>query len=257
MTTPRPDGGAHEGDQSWTPAVPQQPGPPPVDDAAGPPSGAPGPAAPVPAAGDVLVPGVPSPALPADGDPAATPPTGWYPQEAYYAEGWQAPAEQVVRRRPARSLVRVVVAVLVLASVGTVTAVLLRRAAVLPVGDVTSPVTANARQVRPGHCVAELPEDGAVARVRLVPCDEPHEAEALALHDLGDGAWPGALDVRRRATDACEMDAAQAEAGARAVVWTPSEQGWADGDRTALCLAWHPDGAVTGSWRTGDVAPAG
>nr|WP_237728007.1 septum formation family protein [Cellulomonas sp. APG4] len=137
------------------------------------------------------------------------------------------------------------------------TAQLVRGLGTRPLGEVEAARQANARQLAPGHCVEQLPPDGVVDRVTVVPCAEPHEAEVVASLELDDGDWPGAREVRRTVERYCEMDAAQLEAGHRAVVWTPGEEGWGQGDRTGLCLAQAPQGAVVGSWHEGTpVTPA-
>lgn len=179
---------------------------------------------------------------------------GWYPQEPYYAPGWTAPAgPPPERRRPSRALLWVLVGLLVAAAVAALVGLWLQHRATRTLGEVTGPTSANARQLAVGHCLGELGPDGTVGRVVVVPCAEPHAAEVVGVHEIRADEWPGARSVEREAAAACEMDSAQADAGARPVVWTPSEDGWAEGDRSAVCLAWTPDGDLTGSWTAGDV----
>lgn len=190
--------------------------------------------------------------------PAPDQPSGYYPQRAYYAPGWQAPVETPPpprRRRPVLAVLAVVLAVALAA--GVVVGVLWWRDS-RPLGEVTDPRTATARQLDVGHCVADLTDDGTVARVRVVPCEQPHEAEVVGAHEIRADAWPGQGDVDAEATAACEMDTAQRDAGFAPVVWSPSSTGWGQGDRRALCLAWSGGDPVTGSFITGDeVSPAG
>ena len=120
-------------------------------------------------------------------------------------------------------------------------------------GPVTSPTTVSARQAEPGHCIEELPGDGRVSRIRLVPCSTEHDAEVVGVLPLGPGDWPGRDVAVSRVSGWCEMDTAQRAAGFTAVIWVPSEAGWAQGDTSGVCVAWFPDGGVTGSWRDGDV----
>jgi len=226
-------------DQPPAPAPP----PPPGDDRPStpvPPAPAPPPpwTAPVPATpGQAPPPPTPSGRAPLPPPPAPSAgPAGYYPQEAYYA-GW-APASAPPRRRGRRALAVTLVVVLVAAVLGGGGVVLGTWLQTRPLGDVTGPTSATSRQVRAGHCLAELPDDGTLGRVTVVPCDDPHDAEVVGQLDLGEGAWPGADKVRRRAEAWCEMDTAETEAGLRPVVWTPTERSWAQGDRLALCLAW-------------------
>src|SRR5665647_2664326 len=147
------------------------PTPPPADL---PPLAPPGPTSPAPPA--------PAPPPPLAGAPYAMPPgplaarapgqPTYYPQQAYYAPGWM----------QTRTL-----------------------------GDVSGPTTANARQVDTGHCIADLPRDGEVARVELVPCSQPHEAEVVGLLTLQDESWPGQESVDNQVTGWCEMDGLQVQ----------------------------------------------
>ena len=177
-------------------------------------------------------------------------PKDYYPQAAYYAPGWQAPRPPRDRRRTRRVLLLVaaLVGALVLAG-GVVGARFWLDTR--PLGPVESPRTATARQLTPGHCLADLPPDGAVDRVSVVPCDQPHAAEVLGELLLLDAFWPGRQAVDERVGAACEMDNAQLDAGFAPVVWAPSETGWRQGDRRGLCLAWFDGGGVTGSFVAG------
>ncbi|GGC03360.1 septum formation family protein [Cellulomonas carbonis] len=189
---------------------------------------------------------------PGDADGLPGPAAGWYPQEAYYAPGWSAPVQQPAPRAPRdrRRLLVPLAAVLTLAVV--VGGALGARywADTRTLGEVEGEVSAAPRQLTTGHCVETLPDDGALGRVTVVPCDVRHEAEVVGVHTYDDGPWPGQDAVDREAGAACEMDSAQTEAGARAVVWAPGRVAWQQGDREALCLAWSPEGAV-GSWADG------
>lgn len=188
------------------------------------------------------LPGTPQPQdQPTPPPVAPAPPTGYYPQQAYYAPGWTAPAEQAPSRRGRKIAVYSALAVVVLAVLGAVTVAGLYWWSTKPIGDVTSPTSANARQVRPGHCIRDLPSDGAVGQVTLVPCSDDHEAEVVASLRLDDGDWPGEDAVTEQATAWCEMDNEQTAAGYRPVVWTPSQESWSQGDRAALCIAWQGD----------------
>lgn len=113
--------------------------------------------------------------------------------------------------------------------------------------DVDAPVDAHAVQLVAGSCVAELPPDGAVDRVRVVPCADEHAAQVVTTYDFGAGAtWPGAAEVTARVHAACTLTEAEREQGLRMVAWSPTEASWARGDRTGLCLAVPPE-PVTGS----------
>lgn len=219
--------------------------------------------------GSWTAPSDPSPAPPAPDPSPASPPvpssahapgagsSEVYPQEAYYARGWTAPVQPPAPRRP-RNRRRVLVPLAAVVAAGALVGGVLGArywADTRPLGDVQGRVSAAPRQLDAGHCIAELPSDGPLGRVPVVPCDQPHEAEVVGVHTYDDDVWPGQGAVGREAAAACEMDTAQEEAGARAVVWAPGEVAWGQGDRESLCLAWTPDGAVVGSWADGTPAP--
>jgi len=146
-----------------------------------------------------------------------------------------------VPRRSRRGALVALVTVLALAVLGTVGTILTTWLQTRPLGEVTGPTSATSRQVRTGHCIEDLPDDGVVGRVTVVPCSAEHEAEVLGELHLGSGEWPGEDEVRERAEAWCEMGSDEVEAGLRPVVWTPSERSWGQGDHTALCLGWNGD----------------
>jgi hypothetical protein len=130
-----------------------------------------------------------------------------------------------------------------LAAIGIGTAVASRP---LP-ADLAEPVDARAVQLVTGSCVAELPPDGAVDRVRVVPCDVEHAAQVVTAYDFpADTPWPGQAEVTARVQGACTLSDAEREQGLRMVAWAPTEASWSRGDRTGLCLAVPPQ-PVTGS----------
>lgn len=184
---------------------------------------------------------------------------GYYPQEPYYAPGWTGPAAPVPprRRRTALVVVLVLVGVLVLGLAAWGAVVLRQGMQTRLLGEVDRPTTAHSRQLDVGHCLATLPADGTVDRVDLVPCADPHVAEVVGVHPFRSDEWPGQDAVDDESAAACEMDAAQAAAGFRAVVWSPSQESWAQGDRRGLCLAWLPDGEARGSFAAGDEVTTG
>ena len=192
---------------------------------------------------------------------APPPGAGYYPQEAYYAPGWQAgEGDGPPPRRRRRTVVVAVVVIIALFGVSILGAAATGLRYVMDtrtLGEVEGPVTVAARRLDVGHCIGDLPSDGQVRRVRVVPCGEPHEAEVVGALTLNEGAWPGPSTVESTARAYCEMDRTQIESGFRAVVWQPSETGWGQGDRQVLCLAWSGGAQVTGSFTAGeDVAPS-
>lgn len=113
--------------------------------------------------------------------------------------------------------------------------------------DVTEPTDARAVQLVTGSCLAALPPDGVVDRVRVVPCAEQHAAQVVTAYGFpAAGSWPGTAEVTARVHAACTLTPEEQEQGLRMVAWAPTEASWARGDRTGLCLAVPPE-PVTGS----------
>jgi hypothetical protein len=205
---------------------------------------------------------------------APTPRPG-YDGDVYYAPGWQPetpPADPLaiaaiptglllgpigigvgaaalarIRRRGTRGVglawagISVGVAVTL-----TLLAVLIARlvgdAAIEPLpADVSAPQAAHARQLVLGNCLAELPDDGEVSTVQVVPCTEPHEAQVVARTDFAaDATWPGQADADARVSRVCSPAVLSADVdptGVELVVWSPTSASWAEGDRTGLCVA--------------------
>lgn len=182
-------------------------------------------------------------------------PGGAADDPAAFGARWGAPGgpteeERAAARRRARawvvSVLLVIVLVVAAAAGGAWLVERTHQRAWEPVAaDVDGPRQVNAVQLVLGSCVAELPDGSAVASVEVVPCGDEHAAQVVGRHDsAADEVWPGAETVALRASRACGPDllgpqAQQADAGDDLtwVVWTPSEESWAEGDRAGLCLA--------------------
>ncbi len=104
----------------------------------------------------------------------------------------------------------------------------------LPV-DLAAPRQAHARQLVVGSCLGQLPNDGVVDLVTVVPCDQSHVAQVVSTTQLS-GSWPGQRAVDGAVADTCRLTQAQVQAGDRLVTWAPTRSGWRQGDRTGLCL---------------------
>lgn len=176
------------------------------------------------------------------------------------APGGPTPADRAAARRRARvwvfSVLAVVVLVVVAAAGGSWLVERARERAWEPVAsDVSGPTEAHAVQLVLGSCVAELPDSGQVGTVEVVPCRDEHVAQVLGRHDsTAAEVWPGTDVLQARAARACTPDllGPQAEGSGVAadltwVLWTPSEESWAAGDRSGLCVA------VSATPRTGTL----
>jgi len=200
------------------------------------------------------------------------------PDEAYYAPGWQParpPREGLaiaalvtavvglgpvgvglgiaalrrIRRRGTRGR-GLAIAGIVVGAIWTALAVALAGVGLnsylgsrpLP-ADVAEPQDAHARQLVTGNCLDPLPGDGDLDVVRVVPCADPHAAQVVSEYRFtADDVWPGQVAADRRVAIACEVSAADTEAGLVPVTWAPTKQSWDGGDRTGLCLLHAADG---------------
>lgn len=97
-------------------------------------------------------------------------------------------------------------------------------------------------EIQPGQCFRE-PGSGNISELELVPCTEPHYAEALAWVELEAGTYPGTEKLFQRVEPLCRAKTADLVRGSPiaerisrfALVPSPSE--WRAGHHRALCLA--------------------
>lgn len=164
-----------------------------------------------------------------------------YPQEAFYAGSWEPAPRRDVRR------LRVVAAVVVLALLlvgggGAWVALGLANRLAPPLGpEVDAPRTVEALRLVTGNCVARLPQDGQVRRVRVVPCSQEHEAQVWSQFAFSRNAvWPGQDEAHARVSRSCQLPEELLEEGVALVAWSPTASSWQRGDRTGLCLAVLP-----------------
>lgn len=138
-----------------------------------------------------------------------------------------------------------------LAAVGTVLVLTSMATRPLP-ADVPATRSAHAQQLVTGNCLSDIPGNGPVDSVRVVPCADPHVAQVITEYRFADDAvWPGQQSADARVARACVLDDAEVTGGVRTVTWSPTERSWADGDRLGLCLAVVDGGKVTGSFLDG------
>lgn len=118
--------------------------------------------------------------------------------------------------------------------------------------DVSSVRTAHARQLVTGNCLRELPADGDVDRVTVVPCADPHAAQVITAYAFDtDEPWPGQAAADAVVARSCALSQEELDAGVHALTWSPTQASWSRGDRTGLCLAVTPGGTTTGSMLDG------
>lgn len=182
----------------------------------------------------------------------------------HYAQGWaDGSAGSGTTGSPRRRRVPLVVAgtlvtAAVLAGGGLLVADRVQESRSRPLpADVTAPVDAWAVQLVTGSCLADLPADGPVTRVRVVPCADEHAARVVGQYAFGqDAVWPGQEAAHARVARSCVLSDEETAAGVHVVTWAPTEEGWRDGDREGLCLAVGPaPGGGTPGGGTSSSAP--
>lgn len=103
-----------------------------------------------------------------------------------------------------------------------------------------------------GDCFDDPSSSSDLEELPVVACDEPHRFEVVGAVLLTDSTRPG-TDLEEDAVAACVgsftsyvgVDPEDSELRQAALV--PTAEGWADGDREALCLVTDPSGSLVGS----------
>jgi Septum formation len=96
--------------------------------------------------------------------------------------------------------------------------------------------------------------NAAAAGLTVVPCEEPHDYEAIGAMDLTGEVYPGEDEVRRSAEDFCLPEFGRfvgiphADSALLLRYVHPTADSWEAGDRTITCLV-SGEGQTTGSLR--------
>lgn len=112
-------------------------------------------------------------------------------------------------------------------------------------GDVQAARTVGASNVALGNCIEFLPPGQSVAEVQLVPCAQPHAAQAISVHEL-DGDFPGGQALAEKAESTCAADVSALQTSQPVTSWyfTPTEEAWQEGTRQYVCLARSGSGTL-------------
>lgn len=105
--------------------------------------------------------------------------------------------------------------------------------------------------LRPGDCVNDPDEEALL--LSAVPCDRPHDSEVFARVRLTGDGYPGAANIRRRASAAC---AHRIEADHLRLIddvswFSPDRFDWLIDDHDVICFA-HFDPRRRGPLEPGD-----
>ena len=118
-----------------------------------------------------------------------------------------------------------------------------------PIPD-TGPRRVYWEDLEPGMCIdtKKLKSD---YDFWVVPCAKKHNREVIANTTLpGTTTWPGDRAVGKASDTACRaafkkyIGLNYNKSDLQLDVYTVDEQGWAEGDRTAVCFAFDPDHAT-------------
>jgi Septum formation len=103
-----------------------------------------------------------------------------------------------------------------------------------------------------GDCLQRESVAGAeVETVPTVDCSEEHDAQVVAVFDARDGGYPTDEEWEQLLVDGCLagfeefVGVPYEESQLELQDLTPVEEGWADGDREVICIAFLADGSVT------------
>ena len=143
----------------------------------------------------------------------------------------------------------------------TVGAIVVAAAGALLVAGLLDRAT-PADSLRPGDCLLD-PGVDQVVDVDRVDCDTPHEFEVIGTVTLTGAGFPGVEQLTADARAACEPTFAGYVGEPYDTspwfinVFTPTAEGWADGERTATCLVFQFDDALEVRSVTGSAAGSG
>ena len=108
-----------------------------------------------------------------------------------------------------------------------------------------------------GDCFDDPESTDAIQTVPVVPCDQPHDNEIIALVDHPGGAadpFPGVEAIETLGDEQCQGEAFSTYVGVEyefsryfITTLTPTEGSWAQGDREIVCIVNIPGEELTGS----------
>jgi len=114
-------------------------------------------------------------------------------------------------------------------------------------GSLASAGTVSVDELRVGDCF-DTTAEGEISDVDGVPCTEPHEYEVFELATYeGDGTYPPDSALEGIFTQICEpafepyVGTAYATSEIYGNMISPSEESWADDDRSFICVLYDPD----------------
>ena len=120
-------------------------------------------------------------------------------------------------------------------------------------GSLESAGTLAVDDMRAGDCF-NAGEEESISDVDGVPCTEAHEYQVFAVGDYEAASYPTDPELDTIFTSVCEgpfdgfVDMPYVDSELYGQMITPSEETWADGDRSFICILYDPnDPALTAS----------
>lgn len=98
-------------------------------------------------------------------------------------------------------------------------------------------------------------ESTSVSTVPLIECQQPHDNEVFANHDLTGSTFPSDAEMESQATSLCRSSfdgyvGKPYDDSVLSVGWiTPTAESWSKQDRTVNCILYQDDTKITGSKR--------
>lgn len=101
-----------------------------------------------------------------------------------------------------------------------------------------------------GGCLGDLPPDGQISGLPLVPCDEPHHGEVYAEFTSTNSTFSDASlssEAERLCAEAFSpfVGTSIERSNYTIALLVPTASGWARGDREITCIATRVDGSAT------------
>jgi hypothetical protein len=107
--------------------------------------------------------------------------------------------------------------------------------------------------LRAGACFDNLQPGQVSTQVHyLSSCTQPHNGQVVGTFVLSGSAWPGKSAVRRQASAGCAamlgnvLRQQALSSGVSVLNYTPDQQAWSSGDRSASCVLLDPDARHAG-----------
>ena len=116
----------------------------------------------------------------------------------------------------------------------------------------------NIGRLQAGACFDNTQPGQVATQVQfLSSCTQPHNGQVVGTFALSGSTWPGTLAVRQQASAACaamlgSVLRQHALSGVQVLNYTPDQQAWSSGDRSASCVLLDPNTQRAGSMFTGN-----